>query len=101
MRHWLIKFSIIFLFFSFAFGIQKYCKTCKSELTGQYLIHKGNNYHRSCYDKHVQIYCDHCNRKIEASYNTSKGKNYHKRCFQQHIQKRCDECGDLINGIGN
>ena len=102
MSQWPIKFSFFFfLLFSISFGTQKYCKTCKGELTGQYLIHKGNNYHRSCYDKHVQIYCDHCNKKIEASYNTSKGKNYHKRCFQQHIQKRCNECGDLINGIYN
>ena len=97
-----VKFTIVyFLLLSISFGTQKYCKSCKGELTGQYLIHKGNNYHRSCYDKHIQIYCDHCNRKIEGSYNTSKGKNYHKSCFQQFIQKRCDECGDVINGIYN
>ena len=45
MRHWLTKFSLIFFLLSISFGTQKYCKICKGELTGQYLIHKGNNYH--------------------------------------------------------
>jgi len=95
-------FLFIFIFLcSISFGNQKFCNVCKEGLSGKYLIHKGKNYHRSCYDKHIQIYCDHCARKIDGSYNTSKGKNYHKLCFQQFIQRRCYECGDLINGIYN
>ena len=80
---------------------QKTCDYCNKELAGQYIIHKNNNYHHHCYDKHIQIYCDQCGLKIDGSYDSSNGKNYHRSCYQKHIQKRCDECGDLINGIYN
>ena len=87
MRHWLIKFSIIFLLFSVAFGTQKYCKTCKGELTGQYLIHKGNNYHRSCYDKHVQIYCDTAIEKLKHPTIPLKVKTIIKDAFSSIFKK--------------
>ena len=80
---------------------QKFCDYCSKKLKGQYIIHKNNNYHNICYDKHIQIYCDQCGLKIEGSYNSSKGNQYHKLCYQKYIQKRCAECGDLISGIYN
>ena len=94
-------FYYLIISFTLLIGNQKTCKGCNEVLSAQYLIHKGSNYHHSCYDKHIQIYCDHCGKKIDGSYNTSKDKNYHKRCYRQFIQKRCEECGDIISGIYN
>tara|TARA_B100001013_G_C24586567_1_gene432957 strand:+ start:135 stop:1217 length:1083 start_codon:yes stop_codon:yes gene_type:complete len=93
--------QLIFLPLIIVLCNQKFCNYCNKELQGQYIIHKNNNYHHHCYDKHIQIYCDQCGLKIDGSFNSSNGKNYHKTCYQQYIQKRCDECGDLINSIYN
>ena len=93
--------QILFLPLVFILCNQKICSYCNKDLQDQYIIHKNNNYHHHCYEKHIQLYCDQCGKKIDGSYNSSNGKNYHKSCYQQYIQKRCDECGDLINGIYN
>ena len=97
----IILIHLLLIPLTFILCNQKICDYCSKELKGQYIIHKNNNYHHHCYDKHIQIYCDQCDLKIDGSYNSSNGKNYHKTCYQQYVQKRCDECGDLINGIYN
>ena len=96
MKYLVIQKKIILIHFlliplTFILCNQKICDYCSKELQDQYIIHKNNNYHHYCYDKHIQIYCDQCDLKIDGSYNSSNGKNYQ---FQLNSADR----ENLLNG---
>ncbi|MBZ0263947.1 hypothetical protein K8I28_04695 [bacterium] len=72
------------------------CKACGKPIQGNFIPHKKNYYHPSCYTENHAPRCAECNRPIDGAYLKHDGKVYHESCYRDNIAKVCIVCNQAI-----